>query len=87
MREGRMSDEQRSILASGEKFATQEAKRATSTTIGIEGNKPEGGPAEATITLTTTHEGRKVSWSAAAWFRRKAEHHGSSVGGKGEIRF
>lgn len=74
------------ILASGEKFATQEAQRHT--TVDVEASLPEGGaPAEATVTVGTAGSTRWFDWGASAWFRRKFQRGGSSAGVKGEIKF
>jgi len=74
------------ITNSGTKLAKAEAEKHT--TIGLEGAKAEGGqPAEATASITTEHEGEKVSWSLGAWFKRKFQRDGNSGGLKGEIKF
>lgn len=74
------------ILKSGEKFATEEAKRTT--TIEFEAEKAEGGaPAEATITVGTEGSTRWFDWGVGAWFKRKFQRGGSSTGVKGKIEF
>lgn len=50
-------DEQPSILASGEKFAKE-----AGTTIALEGAKPEGQAAEATVAVESTGSNRWFTW-------------------------
>lgn len=74
-----------SIRASADRLAKAEAARTT--TIGLEAQKPEGGPAEATVTLGTAGSTRWFDWGAAGWIRRKFQRGGTSTGVKGEIKF
>jgi hypothetical protein len=75
------------ISKSGEKFAKEEAEKPH-TTVGVAGALPEGNqPAEATVSVTSEHDGDKVSWSVTGWFKRKFMRGGSSAGVSGEIKF
>jgi hypothetical protein len=73
-----------SILSSGEKFAKEEAKRATVT---LDAEKPEGQAGEATVTIATGGETEHVAWSFGSWIRRKFTRNGWSTGVKGEVKF
>lgn len=74
------------ILESGKKFAQAEGEKHT--TVGIDGALPgDGKPGEATVSVTSEHDGDKVSWSVGAWFRRVFTRGGSSAGVKGQIKF
>lgn len=70
-----------SILDSGNALAKAEAQK--STTIAVEGSKDEG----ATVSLTTAHEGKKVSWAVTAWVKRMFGRGGTSGGLRGEVKF
>ncbi len=77
---------EQSILKSGEKFAKEEATRAT--TLGVEGQLPgSGAPGEVTTTIATSGSTKWFDWMGGAWIKRKFQRGGTSAGVKGEIKF
>lgn len=67
-----------SIRASADRLA----KAETQTTITVEGTKTD-----ATASVTSAHDGERVSWSLTAWVKRKFQKGGTSGGVKGEVSF